>query len=70
MAFSAVKKVLLSLSDEEIDGIFQKKLITSKDLSFDMKKPFSSFNIQSLTEKLKLLNDDPILFQKLSLRWY
>lgn len=66
MAFSAVKKVLLSLSDEEIDGIFQKKLITSKDLSFDMKKPFSSFNIQSLTEKLKLLNDDPILFKKLS----
>ena len=25
MAFSAVKKILLSLSDEEIDGIFQKK---------------------------------------------
>lgn len=66
MAFAALKKILLSLSCDELDGIFQKKLITSDDLSFDVKKPFSSFNIQSLTEKLKLLNDDPVLFKKLS----
>lgn len=61
-----VKKSLLSMSDDEIDSLFESGALTDYDFCADAERPFSGTDINSLTLKLKAVKASPELFKKLA----
>lgn len=64
---SCVKNIILSLSFSELDEIFESEILSSRDLSADKDRPFSSINLDSILQKAQKLKNRPSLFKKVSL---
>ena len=61
-----VKKALLSMSDDEVDLLFESGALTDYDFCADAERPFSGTDINSLITKLKAAHSSPELFKKLA----
>lgn len=61
-----VKKALLSMSDDEIDSLFESGALNDSDFCADAERPFSGADINSLSLKLKAAKASPELFKKLA----